>query len=86
MKDIMKSLLDTVGITKNHLTKHGRIPPTIVIEGTRGEDTRLQPHVAEHLKLSILEALGYTMAKDNAVGELVQLFLVAAGRILPEAA
>ena len=75
----MKTLDDVMTAAKHQLTRFGRLPPTILIDGTAASETAPLPQVDEALKLSVLEALGFTVAKENRVGKLLQLFLVAEG-------
>jgi hypothetical protein len=65
-----------IAAAKQQLTRSGRIPPTILIEGTTATETTLLPELDEVLKHSVLEALGFTLATEHRMGSLVQLFLV----------
>lgn len=73
----MKTIDEVVITAKEQLTRFGRLLPTILIEGTNGNEAIPLPDLAEPQKLSVLEALGFTYARENRVGKLVQLFLVA---------
>ncbi len=75
----MKTLEDVIVYAKRLLTKHGGLDPTLLIEGTTGSDTRPLPELPEAAKLSLLEALGFTIASENHVGDLQHLFLVSEG-------
>ncbi len=68
---------NVVAAVKHKIAKFGGITPTIMIEGTDGSEFSPLPQLPEALKLSVLEALGFTLATENRIGELVQLFLVA---------
>jgi hypothetical protein len=39
---------------KRLLTKHGSLAPTLLIEGTKGIETRPLPELSEPIKLSVL--------------------------------
>ncbi len=75
----MNTLDDIVRAAKRQLAKDGSLQPTILIEGTSGSQALPLPELAEALKLSVLEALGYTYAQEHRIGELQQLFLIAEG-------
>ncbi len=75
----MKTTDDIVLIAKKMLTKYGRLEPKLVIEGSAGLEAVPLPDLPKPAKLSVLEALGYTLAKDDRIGNLAQLFLVAEG-------
>lgn len=53
--------------------------PAFDVEGTGGSEAVLLPDLPEAIKLSVLEGLGYTLAVEDRVGELAQVFLVAEG-------
>ncbi len=61
------------------MTKHGRMDPKFLIEGSAGSEAAPLPDLPEVAKLSVLEALDYTLAAENRIGRLEQLFLVAEG-------
>jgi hypothetical protein len=75
----MTTIDDVVQITKEQLARHGQLPPRILLQGTRGSDATHLPDHAEPIKLSLLEAVGFRLATERRLGELVQLFLVAEG-------
>lgn len=70
---------DIVLIAKKMLTAHGRLEPKLVIEGSTELETVPLPDLPEQAKLSVLEALGYTLASEGKIGHLEQIFLVAEG-------
>ncbi len=75
----MKTLNDVVIYAKRLLTKQGGFDPILLIEGTTGSDERPLPELPEAVKLSLLEALGFAIARENRIGDLLQLFLVSEG-------
>jgi len=82
----MKTLEDVTAIAKRQLAQFGRLHPTIVIEGTRASETAPLPDAPEAIKLSLLEGLGFTLAAERRIGDLVQLFLVSEGWVSRNAA
>jgi hypothetical protein len=75
----MKTIEDVVSLAKQLLTKHGGLEPILLIEGTAGSGAFPLPDADEAIKLALLEALGFTLAREGRIGELRQLFLVAEG-------
>jgi hypothetical protein len=75
----MKTIEDIVSLAKRLLAEHGGLEPTLLIEGTAGSGAFPLPDADEAVKRSLLEALGFTLATEDRIGELRQLFLVAQG-------
>jgi hypothetical protein len=75
----MITIEDVVSVAKRLLAKHGGLAPTLLIEGTAGSGAFPLPDADEAIKLSLLEALGFTLAREGRIGELRQIFLVAEG-------
>ncbi len=73
----MKTIDEIMTAAKQQLARYGRLMPTILVEGTGGSEAFPLPDLTEELKLSLLDALGDTLAREDRVGELLQLFLVA---------
>src|SRR3954452_21053434 len=69
----MSNLIEIVDFAKDLLTKYGYIYPVILIEGTKGSETRPYPSLPERDKVVILEALGFTLAFEDHIGELLQI-------------
>ncbi len=70
---------DVVDYAKKHLTKYGQLSPTLLIYGSTGNEVAPLPDLAEEMKLSLLEAFGYTLASEQRIGQLDRLFLLAEG-------
>src|SRR5689334_14874810 len=75
----METIDAVVTLAKNLLTKHGRVEPPLLIQGTTGETIRPLPDAAEPVKLSLCEAIGFALARAEAIGELTRVFLLAEG-------
>jgi len=75
----MKTIEDVVLLAKRLLAEHGGLEPTLLIEGSAGSRAFPLPDAEEAIKFSLLEALGFALARENRIGELRQLFLVAEG-------
>jgi hypothetical protein len=75
----MQSLEDVITLAKRLILKGGGLEPTLLIEGTRGAETVPLPDAPETIKLPLLEAVGFTFARDDRIGLPVQLFLIAEG-------
>ena len=75
----MQTLDDIIRVAKQLLTRYGRLPPMLVLDGTTGSDAVPLPDAPEPIKRSLLEGLGYTLATEQRLGGLVQLFLVVEG-------
>ena len=52
------------------MAKYGRLEPNLVIEGSTGSETVPLPDLPEPAKLSVLEALGYTLAAEDRIGRV----------------
>jgi hypothetical protein len=75
----VKTFEEVIAFAKTLLVKLDGVPPTLIIEGTTGSDGIELPDLPEAIKFSALEALGYTVAREDRIGSLAQLFLVAEG-------
>lgn len=75
----MLTLDKIISGAKHKIARFGGLEPTIFVEGTNNLEIAPLPDLSESLKHAVLEALGFTLAKENRVGELVQLFLVSEG-------
>src|SRR5262245_64359383 len=75
----MKKLEDVIALVKRLLAKHGGLDPILLIEGTTGTETKPLPDADEAIKLALMEALGFVLAREDRIGELRQFFLVAEG-------
>jgi hypothetical protein len=70
---------EIVQLMKRMITRDGGLEPTILIEGSKGAETRPLPDLPAQAKRALLEAVGYTLAVEDRIGDLVHLSFVAEG-------
>jgi hypothetical protein len=72
----MQSPRSVVRFAKQLITRDDFLDPVLLVEGTKDRVSRAYPDAPEQDKALLLEALGFTIAAEDQVGDLVQVFLV----------
>jgi hypothetical protein len=70
----MLTLADIATLAERMLRKNGYLDPIFLFEGTKDYETREFPHLPEKALLDSLEALGFSFAYTDQIGDLVQIF------------
>src|SRR3954447_3672036 len=73
----MTALSDIVKLAKKELTREGYLEPRIFLEGSKNSEIRPYPDLPEELKFELFEAVGYTIATENKLGDLLRIFTVS---------
>src|SRR5689334_10550379 len=71
----MQTLKKIVQLAKHSLTRDGFLDPVLHIEGAKARVSRPYPDAPEGERRLLLEALGFTLAVEDEIGELRQVFL-----------
>ena len=70
----MLTLADITILVERTLQKTGNLDPIFLFEGTKDYETREFPNLPEKALLASLDALGFSFAFTNQIGDLVQIF------------
>jgi hypothetical protein len=72
----MLKLTDIATLAERTLQKNRRLDPIFIFEGTKNYETRDFHHLPEKTLLASLEALGFSYAYTDQIGDLVQIFFL----------
>ncbi len=72
----MLTLTDIATLAERTLRKKGRLDPIFIFEGTKDYETREFPNLPEKALLDSFEALGFSFASTDQLGDLVQIFFL----------
>jgi hypothetical protein len=70
----MLTLAEISTLAERLLRKHGYLDPLFLFEGTKDYQTREFPNLPENELLASLEALGFSFAYTDQIGDLTQIF------------
>jgi hypothetical protein len=75
----MKTINDIVKLAKKSLIKDGYLDPYLLIEVTKNGVARPYLDLPAQELIKLFEAVGYTLAVEDQIGELMQVFMVNEG-------